>query len=108
MRPDRDRAAMRAGVMAMTETASIEIAQPASLAEWRRIDPASCFDRCALSSDPVVHHLGIWLHTARSRPLEMSPVCADHIASALEAYLKQAHKIGSFAPPAARGGLAPW
>src|SRR5260370_40973102 len=98
----------RAGVMAMTETASIEITQPASLVEWRRIDPIIGFDRCDLASDPVVHHLGICLNTARSRPSEMSPVCADHIASALDAYLKQAHNVVSLPPPAARGGLAPW
>src|SRR6266581_4431970 len=30
---------LRAGVMAMTETASIEITQPTSLVEGRRIDP---------------------------------------------------------------------
>jgi AraC family transcriptional regulator len=93
--------------MAMTETASIEITQPTSLVEWRRIDPVIGFDRCALSGDPVVQHLGICLDTARSRPSEMSPVCADHIASALEAYLKRAHDVVSF-PPAVRGGLAPW
>jgi AraC family transcriptional regulator len=94
--------------MAMRETASTEITQPPSLVEWRRIDPIIDFDRCALASDPVVHHLGICLHTARSRPLEMSSVCADHIASALAAYLKQAHNVVSLPPPAARGGLAPW
>ena len=92
----------------MTETASIEITQPASTVEWRRIDPITGFDRCPLASDPVVHHLGICLHTARSRPSEMSPACADHIASALEAYLKQAHNVVSLPPSAARGGLAPW
>jgi AraC family transcriptional regulator len=94
--------------MAMTETASIEITQPTSLVEWRRIDPIISFDRCPLANDPVVHHLGICLNTARSRPSEMSPVCADHIASALEAYLKQAHNVVSLPPSAARGGLAPW
>jgi len=94
--------------MAMTATASIEITEPASLVEWRRVDPIIDFDRCALADDPVVHHLGICLHTARSRPSEMSPVCADHVASALEAYLKQAHNVVSLPPPAARGGLAPW
>ena len=92
----------------MTETASIEITRPTSLVEWRRIDPIMGFDRGPLANDPVVHHLGICLHTARSRPSEMSPVCADHIASALKAYLKQAHNVVSLAPPAARGGLAPW
>src|SRR6266511_2810561 len=99
---------LRAGVMAMAETASIEITQPTSLVEWRGIDTIIGFDRCALANDPVVHHLVICLHTARSRPSEMSPVCADHIASALEAYLKQAHNVVSLPPPAARGGLAPW
>src|SRR5437899_1994849 len=94
--------------MAMTETASIDITQPASLVEWRRIDPIISFDRCPLANDPVVHHLGICLNTARSRPSEMSPVCADHIASALQAYLEQAHNVVSLRPPAARGGLAPW
>src|SRR3954453_2110641 len=94
--------------MAMTETARIEIAPPTSLVEWRRIDPLIGFDRCALASDPVVHHLGICLQTARSRPSEMSSVCADHIASALKAYLEQAHNVVSLPPPAARGGLAPW
>ena len=69
----------------MAETASIEIIHPASVVEWRRIDPIISLDRCDLANDPVVHHLGICLHTARSRPSEMSPVCADHIASALEA-----------------------
>jgi AraC family transcriptional regulator len=93
--------------MAMTETA-IEIDQATSLVEWRRIDPIIGVDRCPLASDPVVHHLGICLHTARSRPSEMSPVCADHIASALEAYLKRAHNVVSLPPPASRGGLAPW
>ena len=92
----------------MTESASIEITQPTSLVESRRIDPIIGFDRYDFAGDPVVHHLGICLHTARSRPSEMSPVCADHIASALEAYLKHAHKIVSFPPPAVRGGLAPW
>lgn len=92
----------------MTETASTGIAQPASLVEWRRIDPIIDFDRCALASDPVVHHLGMCLHTARARSSEMSPVCADHVASALQAYLKQTHNVVSLAPPAARGGLAPW
>src|SRR5260370_2439972 len=82
-------------------------ADPA-VAEWRRIDPIMGVDRCPLANDPVVHHLGICLHTARSRPSEMSPVCADHIASALEAYLNQAHNVVSLPPPAARGGLAPW
>jgi AraC family transcriptional regulator len=94
--------------MAMTESASIEITQPTSLVEWRRIDPIIGFDRCDMASDPVVHHLGLCLDTARSRPSEMSPVCADHIASALEAYLRQAHNIVSLPPPAVRGGLAPW
>jgi AraC family transcriptional regulator len=94
--------------MAMTETATIEITQPTSQVEWRRIDPIIGSDRCAFASDPVVHHLGICLDTARSRPSEMSPLCADHIASALEAYLKQAHNVVSLPPPAARGGLAPW
>jgi AraC family transcriptional regulator len=92
----------------MTESASIEITQPTSPVEGRRIDPVIGFDRCDLASDPVVHHLGLCLHAAHSRPSEMSPVCADHIASALEAYLKQAHNVVSFPPPAARGGLAPW
>lgn len=92
----------------MTETAGIEIRQPTSPVEWRGIDPTIGFDRCPLAGDPVVHHLGICLDAARSRPSEMSPVWADHIASALEAYLKQAHKIVSFPPPAGRGGLAPW
>ena len=92
----------------MAEMASIEITQPTSLVEWRRIDPIIGFDRCDLASDLVVHHLGLCLHTARSRPSEMSPVCADHIASALEAYLKQAHNVVSLPPSAARGGLAPW
>jgi AraC family transcriptional regulator len=94
--------------MAMTETARIEITQPASLLEWSRIDPIIGLDRCDLASDPVVHHLGLCLHTARSQPSEMSPVCADHVASALQAYLKQAHNVVSLPPPAARGGLAPW
>jgi AraC family transcriptional regulator len=94
--------------MAMTEAASTEITQPASPVEWRRIDPITGFDRCDLAGDPVVHHLGLCLRTARFRPSEMSPVCADHIASALDAYLKQAHNVASFAPPTARGGLAPW
>src|SRR5215204_1994942 len=92
----------------MTESASIEITQPASLVEWRRTDPITGFERCPLASDPVVHHLGICLHTARSRPSEISTACADHIASALEAYLKQAHNVVSLEPRAARGGLAPW
>ena len=92
----------------MAETASIEITQPTSLVEWRRIDPIIGFDRCDMASDPVVHHLGLCLDTARSRPSEMSPVCADHIASALDAYLRQAHNIVSLPPPAVRGGLAPW
>ena len=92
----------------MAETASIEITQPTSLVEWRRIDPIIGFDRCDWANDPVVHHLGLCLDTARSRPSEMSPVCADHIASALEAYLRQAHNIVSLPPPAVRGGLAPW
>jgi AraC family transcriptional regulator len=94
--------------MAMTEAASIEITQPTARVEWRRTDSIIGFDRCDLASDPVVHHLGLCLHTARSRPSEMSPVCADHIASALEAYLNQAHNVVSLPPPAARGGLAPW
>src|SRR6266446_748569 len=94
--------------MAMTETASVEIIHPTSLVEWRRIDPIIGFDRCDWANDPVVHHLGLCLHTARSRPSEMSPVCADHVASALQAYLKQAHDVVSLPPPAARGGLAPW
>jgi AraC-like DNA-binding protein len=38
----------------------------------------------------------------------MSPVCADHVVSALKAYLKQAHNVMSLPSPAARGGLAPW
>ena len=92
----------------MAEMASIEITQPTSLVEWRRIDPIIGFDRCDMASDPVVHHLGLCLDTARSRPSEMSPVCADHIASALDAYLRQAHNIVSLPPPAVRGGLAPW
>jgi len=92
----------------MAEMASIEITQPTSLVEWRRIDPIIGFDRSAVASDPVVHHLGLCLDTARSRPSEMSPVCADHIASALDAYLRQAHNIVSLPPPAVRGGLAPW
>ena len=92
----------------MTESASIEITQSTSLVEWRRIDPIIGFDRSAVASDPVVHHLGLCLDTARSRPSEMSPVCADHIASALDAYLRQAHNIVSLPPPAVRGGLAPW
>jgi len=94
--------------MAMTETANIEIIHPTSPVEGRRIDPIISFDRCDLANDPVVHHLGICLNTARSRPSEMSPLCADHIASALQAYLKQAHNVVSLPPPAARGGLAPW
>ena len=92
----------------MAEMASIEITQPTSLVEWRRIDPIIGFDRCDWANDPVVHHLGLCLDTARSRPSEMSPVCADHIASALDAYLRQAHNIVSLPPPAVRGGLAPW
>ena len=92
----------------MTEAASIEITQPTSLVEWSRIDPVTDFDRCPLANDPVVHHLGICLHAARSRPSEMSPVCADHIASALDAYLKRAHNVVSLPPHASRGGLAPW
>ena len=92
----------------MAETASIEITQTTSLLEGRRIEPIIGFDRSDWASDPVVHHLGICLNTARSRPSEMSPVCADHIASALEAYLKHTHKIVSLPPPASRGGLAPW
>ena len=92
----------------MTESASLEITQSTSLVEWRRTDPIIGFDRSAVASDPVVHHLGLCLDTARSRPSEMSPVCADHIASALEAYLRQAHNIVSLPPPAVRGGLAPW
>ena len=92
----------------MAEMASIEITQPTSLVEWRRIDPIIGFDRCDWANDPVVHHLGLCLHTARSRPSEMSPVCADHVASALQAYLKQAHNVVPLPPPAARGGLAPW
>jgi AraC family transcriptional regulator len=92
----------------MTETASIEITHPASLDELPHIDPIIRFDRCDLASDPVVHHLGLCLHTARSRPSEMSLACADHIASALEAYLKQALNVAALAPSAARGGLAPW
>lgn len=92
----------------MTKTARTEIAQPTSLVDWHRIEPIIGFDRCDLASDPVVHHLGICLHTARSRPSEMSPVCADHVASALQAYLKQTHNVVSLAPPAACGGLAPW
>jgi AraC family transcriptional regulator len=94
--------------MAMTETASIEITHPTSLDELPRIDPIIRFDRCDLASDPVVHHLGLCLHTAHSRPSEMSPLCADHVASALRAYLKQAHNVVSLEPTAARGGLAPW
>lgn len=92
----------------MTETVSTEITQAISQAEGRRVDPIIGFDRYALCGDPVVHHLGLCLHIARSRSSEMSPVCADHIASALQAYLKQAHNVVSLPPPAARGGLAPW
>jgi len=92
----------------MTNSGRIEITQPVSLVEWHRIDPTTDFDRCPLANDPVVHHLGICLHTARSRPSEMSAVCADHIASALQAYLKQSHNVVSLPPPAARGGLASW
>jgi AraC family transcriptional regulator len=92
----------------MTETARIEITQPTSLVDGRRVDPIIGLDRGDVASDPVVHHLGLCLHTARSRPSEMSPVCADHVASALQAYLKQAHNVVSLPPPAARGGLAPW
>ena len=92
----------------MPKTASTEIAQPTSLVEWRRIDSIIDSDRCAFASDPVAHHLGMCLHTARARPSEMSPLCADHVASALQAYLKQTHNVVSLAPPAARGGLAPW
>ena len=35
-------------------------------------------------------------------------MCADHVVSALKAYLKQAHNVISLPSPAARGGLAPW
>src|ERR1700726_3080846 len=94
---------LRAGVMAVTGSTSIEITQPTSLVEWRRIDPVIGFDRCALSSDPLVTPLGICLHTARSRPSEMSPVCSAHIAWGLQAYLKHAHNVVSLPPPAARG-----
>ena len=38
----------------------------------------------------------------------MSPVCADHVASALEAYLKQMHNVLSLPFPTVRGGLSPW
>ena len=38
----------------------------------------------------------------------MSPVCADHVASALQAYLSQTHNVVSLPPPAVRGGFAPW
>lgn len=92
----------------MTKTASTEIAQPASLVEWYHNAPIIDFARCVSASDPVVHHLGIVLHTARAQPSEMSPVCADHVASALQAYLKRTHNVVSLQPPAARGGLAPW
>src|SRR5437762_12830688 len=81
---------LRAGVMVMAEMASIEITQPTSLVEWRRIDPIIGFDRCDMASDPVVHHLGLCLHTAPSRPSQLSPACAHHVASALQASLKPA------------------
>jgi AraC family transcriptional regulator len=94
--------------MAMTETASIEITHPTSLGEPRRMEPIVRFDRCDMASDPVVHHLGLCLRTARSRPSEMSSVCAEHVASALQAYLNHARNVASPVPSTARGGLAPW
>jgi AraC family transcriptional regulator len=92
--------------MAMAETA--EITHATSPEQTHHIDLTVRFDRCDLASDPVVHHLGLCLHAARSQPSEMSPVCADHVTSALQAYLKQAHNVVSLEPTAARGGLAPW
>jgi AraC family transcriptional regulator len=38
----------------------------------------------------------------------MSPVCVDHVVSALQAYLGQRHNLVALSPAGARGGLAPW
>ena len=87
----------------MTEMASNGGVHPGALVASPQID----LDRGVLANDPIVHHLGVCLHTARSRSTEMSSVCVYHIASALQAYLKQTHGVAVL-PPAARGGLAPW
>ena len=92
----------------MSETAIIGGAHPGMPIQLRQLDASGGFDQRALASDPIVHHLGLCLHNARSRPSEMSSVCADHVASALQAYLRQRHNVVYLPQAAARGGLAPW
>jgi len=90
----------------MSGMANAGTAHAAGLVEWHQIGRS--FERPTPADDPVVHHLGVCLHTARSRPSEMSPACADHIASALQAYLRWTHNVVTLPAPVARGGLAPW
>jgi len=93
----------------MTETAAIGTTLPRAPVQWRRADPRTGLDQRMLSSDPIVHHLRVCLQTARAKPSEMSFVCADHVASALNAYLGRAHNIVVLPQPTtSRGGLAPW
>jgi transcriptional regulator GlxA family with amidase domain len=64
-------------------------------------------NRCDSSDDPIVHLLGACLREIGALPDEMSRGCANHVASALEAYLAQVGSTLAIAAPA-RGGLAPW
>jgi AraC family transcriptional regulator len=87
----------------MTQAASIGTRPSGTLAQL-----TGSLDLRVEPSDPVVHHLGVCLETARARPSEMMSVCVDHIVLALQAYLTCTQNIVSPHPGIARGGLAPW
>jgi hypothetical protein len=83
----------------LTQEASIETRPSGTLAQL-----TGSLDLRVETSDPVVHHLGVCLETARARPSEMMSVCVDHIVSALQAYLRCTQNIVSPHPGIARGG----
>jgi AraC family transcriptional regulator len=88
--------------------ASVGAARSAAPVKLQQAERSGGYDRRVPISDPIVHHLGVCLHRARSRPSEVSQICVDHVASALQAYLRRNSNVITFAPPVARGGLAPW
>jgi AraC family transcriptional regulator len=91
----------------MTEPENYGEPHPSDRLALREADKSSGTDRCGPSDDPIVQHLEACLHKERAQPDEMSQACADHVASALEAYLSQTSSTAAIAV-SARGGLAPW
>lgn len=94
--------------MLRTEKSDATHTQAQTNAKLCHPEPDGEDDRTALVNDPVVRHLRPCLQTAYARPSEMCSRCLDNLETAIQAYLRHTHSVIPFAPPATRGGLAPW